>query len=304
MGLPATRIIDAVTTAADLNEAYLATMRDADERKTGQKGLARIRDTWWFAFEERFASEGMRATLDALDLCMDAGRDAMYEKAETHAAEKRFRPGTAGHRQSVTQFLKSNTGKMFERFTGLALAYALLDGDAPYCVTPFTDEWLRHCGEGLERHDFDVHVELGDEELVIPIDADLVAFIPGAADAPVYQLSMKSTLKDRFHNVPFWNLLRLCAVSDDHSHIQAVDPSMLERGKYVAVCSDLAEEQPDFQGESGPRNLLRLDAALLDGAFVTASRARGVSRDSPCLGRNRAAAFHYFSQFAEELSGA
>jgi hypothetical protein len=299
-GAATSRVPSMTPSAKQLNLAYLAKMRSADEARAGQKGLARIRDSWWPSFEERCASEGAAPTLDSLDVCMDAGRTRLYELAGRHAHDSGHTAGGQKHTQVVNQFLKSNTGKMFERFAGLALARALIALDAPFCVTPFTDEWLANCG--LKRNDFLVAVDLGKEHLVTPIDADLVAFRPDDPTAPVYQLSMKSTLKDRFHNVPFWNLLRISALSGQHNHISAWNPDVLARAQYVAICSDLADEQPDFMADAGPRNLLRLDAALLDGAFVTASRARGVSRGSPCLGRNRAAAFHWLSQFAETLA--
>jgi hypothetical protein len=288
--------------ASDLNRAYIAAMEKADDRVSGQLGLARIRRTWWPAFLEAVEENGADASLDALDRCMDKGRKAMYEMAEEYATAKGHEAGSEKYRQIVGQFLKSNTGKMFERFSGLALAYVLLKNDAPYGVIPFSDKWLARSDLDLKRIDFDVTVRLGGEYLKTAIDADLLVLAPGEKDAPIYQLSMKSTLKDRFHNVPFWNLLRLCALSEDHSHIVAANREVLERARYVAICSDLAAEQPDFQGEKGPRNLLRLDAALLDGAFVTASKAKGVSRETPSLGGDRPSAFNYLSQLANDLS--
>jgi hypothetical protein len=134
------------------------------------------------------------------------------------------------------------------------------------------------------------------------IDADLFAFNPENPDLDVYLISIKSTLKDRFHNVPFWNLLRYAALNNVPTNVKAHNEARLRSLKYIAVCSDLAKEQPDFAMEAGPRNLIAIDAALLDGAYVTASKAKGLGQDTLHLGTARKAPFYPLSKFLSHLS--
>jgi len=95
-----------------------------------------------------------------------------------------------------------------------------------------------------------------------------------------------------------WNLLRRAAVSEQaFPEITVESSGILARAKYVAICSDLAQEQPDFGTSGGARMLLQVDAALLDGAYVTASRAQGVASTGRHLGHDREAAFFRLSNF-------
>lgn len=79
--------------------------------------------------------------------------------------------------QAVNQYLKSNTGKMFERLIGLTLAYSLMKSDSKYCVLPFRTDTFNE-SNGLKKEDFAVDVVLGDEKLLTTINADLIAFDP------------------------------------------------------------------------------------------------------------------------------
>ena len=284
-------------TAEELNQLFL------DEMHTGRTStMMLVRDLWWAKYEEDVGNSGILNALDQLDTYMDVGREALFHAALQYASSRGHGLDTDAHRQASMQFLKSNTGKMFERFVGLALSFALAKSNAPYCVLPFRKEMLELC-HGLAREDFAVSFLFGDGSLSTLIDADLFAFNPADSDEDIYLISIKSTLKDRFHNVPFWNLLRRAAVSTDFTDIAANNPDLLRRVKYVAVCSDLANEQPDFGSESGPRNLLKIDAALLDGAYVTASRARGLPADcGGHLGEVREHAFYRYSCFFSHLS--
>ena len=263
--------------------------------------LGRIRDLWWDAFVDCHQREGVEATLDKLDIFMGDGRDRLQAMAQSHA-DANAQGGTSRHTLLVNQFLKSNTGKMFERFIALALAYSLDQVDADYCVQPFRASEIRNA-PGLSRDDFKVTFKFGDGNLYTHIDADVFAFNPTARDADVFMISVKSTLKDRFHNVPFWNLLRRAAVSEDFPEVVAGNLDVLDRLRYVAVCSDLAAEQPDFGTDAGARNLLQVDASLLDGAYVTSSRARGLPSDcTDSLGDIRAHAFYRYSCFYRFLA--
>lgn len=263
--------------------------------------LGRVWDLWWPAFLEHVEAHGPCATLDQLDIFMGAGRDRLIEMAAEEASKKAD-IGSDRHRLLANQFIKSNTGKMFERFVGLALAHCLKLADSAYCIQPFTDPALRR-GLGVDRSQFMVDFKFGDGTLMTAIDADLFAFNPTDQDADIFMISVKSTLKDRFHNVPFWNLLRRVAISGDFPDVEARNFGTLEHVRYVAVCSDLAQEQPDFATDRGARNLLQIDAALLDGAYVTASRARGLPEDcKDHLGDIRQHAFYRYSCFYRYLT--
>jgi hypothetical protein len=232
---------------------------------------------------------------------MFAAQDNFMEMAAQFANGRGHEIGSDPFRIAVTQFVKSNLGKMFERFCGVALAYALEQADGRYCVQPFRNRELAQC-KGLHKDDFRVQVVFGDGQLQTPIDADLFAYNPTNDEDDIFLISVKSTLKDRFHNVPFWNLLRRAAVSRDLHDIRAVDISLLEKVKYIAVCSDIALEQPDFGTDAGARNLLQIDAALLDCAYVTSSRARGLPDDCVAqLSEVRQHAFYRYSCFFDRL---
>lgn len=283
--------------ARNLNGAYLAEMTKPRPLRT----MARIRELWWDDFIDSVNACGPEHTLDRLDTFMAVGRDRLFEMATEHA-DKGADPGTSRHITLRTQFLKSNTGKMFERFVGLALAQCLREADSDYCIQPFVGKAIVKA-PGIERTSFRVNFEFGDGSLYTYIDADIFAYNPTDPDADVYMISVKSTLKDRFHNVPFWNLLRRAAVSDDFPEIAPHDRDVLRRMKYIAVCSDLAEEQPDFGTDRGARNLLQIDASLLDGAYVTSSRALGLPQDcTNHLGDVRQHAFYRYSCFYGSLT--
>ena len=270
-----------------------------------QTGLGRIKELWWPGYLELVDQVGLSTALDRLDECMVAAQNNFMELAAQFANGRGQEIGSDPFRIAVNQFVKSNLGKMFERFCGVALAYALERADGRYCVQPFRNRELAQC-KGLHKNDFRVEVKFGkkseDRKLQTPIDADLFAYNPTNDEDDIFLISVKSTLKDRFHNVPFWNLLRRAAVSRDLHDIRAVDISLLEKVKYIAVCSDIAVEQPDFGTDAGARNLLQIDAALLDCAYVTSSRARGLPDDCVAqLSEVRQHAFYRYSCFFDRL---
>ena len=248
-----------------------------------------------------YVEDGIERALDQADVYM-LGQKELFLAVADEYAQRREAPGTARHALLMNQFVKSNIGKMFEKFAGVALAQALLDSDAPYAVLPFradTVALIQH----KSRDSFRVGFRFGDGSLFTHIDADAFAFNPTNSESPIYFLSMKSTLKDRFHNVPFWNLLRRAAVSDDFPEIIPVDRDALSRLRYIAVCSDFAEEQPDFGTVAGARNLLKIDASLLDGAYVSSSRAGGLPDDCDNhMGDVRPHAFYRYSCFYDYLN--
>lgn len=285
--------------ARAMNRRYLDEMANAD----AASALGRVRDLWWQPFLAACSDSGIPSALDQADVYMLGQKPQFLAVASDYATEK-AEAGSPQHALLVNQFVKSNIGKMFEKFAGVALAYALHEVDADYAVLPFRAGNVSLI-KGKTRSSFRVGFQFGDGSLFTHIDADAFAFCPTDTDAPIYFLSMKSTLKDRFHNVPFWNLLRRAAVSPDFPEIIPADADALARLRYVAICSDFAEEQPDFGTEAGARNLLKVDASLLDGAYVSSSRAGGLPDDcANHLGDVRPHAFYRYSCFFDHLATA
>ena len=289
-----------VTPARTVNDAYIRLMGNAKESRDGQKGLARIRDLWWPHFLQAFGQGPLRA-IDNLDLCMEASRQRFERMAGEYAKSNESSEGSSSSTQRSMQFMKSNTGKMFERFIGLAIAHYLKEVNSRYAVWAFRND-ITQFSPKLHPANYSITVMLGNVSYETPMDSDLAIFNPTDLGETTYLASVKSTLKDRFHNVPFWQLLRRAALSHDFLNIQAKVPGLLEEFKYVGFCTDLAEEQPDFSNVSGPRNLLCLDAALLDGAYVTASKAKGLGQGDNHFGPQRDAPFYPLSKFVEMLS--
>jgi hypothetical protein len=144
---------------------------------------------------------------------MNVGRAELLQMAEDYAEMQAPDGPVSKKLQLRGQFLKSNTGKMFERFVGLALAHVLFVLDSRFCILPFNDRSIR-CSHGLTRESFRVTIQMGSITLRTIIDSDLFIFDPESETSDLFLISIKSTLKDRFHNVPFWNLLRRAAVSE------------------------------------------------------------------------------------------
>jgi hypothetical protein len=282
--------------ASEVNNRYLDTMLKADPVKN--KVLHRVRELWWPHFIKSFELDP-QSSMNQLDLSMNISRTELKNLAEEFAKEKIEDGDLDLIRQRVNQFIKSNTGKMFERFIGLAIAHYLKENNSKYAIWPFRKD-LNHVCNYLKKEQFEINCQLGESIYKTAIDSDLIIFSPENRKSNFYMLSIKSTLKDRFHNVPFWNLLRVCAVHNIHN-LSASDLDILSRVKYVAACTDLAKEQPDFSNHQGPRNLLCLDAAILDGAYVTSSSAVGLGNDDNHFGKNRSQAFYPLSKFIEML---
>jgi hypothetical protein len=92
-------------------------------------------------------------------------------------------------------------------------------------------------------------------------------------------------------------------VDDSFPDVVASNRDHLSRVRYVAICGDIAAEQADFATDAGARNLLQIDAALLDCAYVASSRARGLPDDCQGqLGAVRQHAFYRYACFLEHLT--
>ena len=277
----------------EVNTKYLNLMFDANP-SGNEKVLYRIKELWWEPFLGFYNDDPFLA-LDTLDKSMNEGRGGLQNLAHKYCLEKNYKEGSPKYTQVYNQFMKSNTGKMFERFVGLALAHHFKEVGSEYCLWPFRSDLNSVC-DYLDKDYFSVSTNIGGRfTYTIPIDADIIMFNPAEKEATIYMISVKSTLKDRFHNVPFWNLLRHAAIKNLLPNLTNQNSSWLKNINYIAVCSDLAEEQPDFSRSEGARNLLCLDASLLDGAFVSSSGARGLGREGYPLGFERAHPFYVYS---------
>ena len=286
------------TAFPDFNKWYLETMIKAPKESV----LGRVRTLWWPSFIAKLKNSTSIGFMDSLDIFMDKSRDKLKRMAVIYAKENAPRQRDK-QMQLQNQFLKSNTGKMFERFIGLTIAAALRHFNLPYSIVPFNNEAFALIADKVKMSKEEFTVKINNcEGAESNIDSDLLLFSNDAPDKFVVMISVKSTLKDRFHNVPFWNLLRRCSVSDDFPEIVPTNKTLLRNVYYIAICTDLAEEQPDFASEEGPRNLLQLDASLLDGAFVTASKAKGLNNTLDCFGIKRPYAFNPLTSFINYLA--
>ena len=132
--------------SARINGQYLRMMNTAPQDSV----LARVRDIWWEPYIQTYQDSGA-TSLDSLDLCMDRSRARLNEMAQAYARQKV--PAGTGSRFTlyVNQFLKSNTGKMFERFVGLCIAHHLKTSNSDYCIWPFRDDMRSPPRQSIHR---------------------------------------------------------------------------------------------------------------------------------------------------------
>ena len=199
--------------AHEVNQLYLNSMLGSDPVR--ESVLSRVRDLWWPHFINHFQQNKTDA-IDKLDFAMGRSRDQLRALAEDYAFQKIGNRDSDQYRQRISQFLKSNTGKMFERFIGLSIAHYLKENNSVFAIWPFRKDMEDVCPY-LQRNLFEIDCVLGGTTYKTTIDSDLIVFAPQDEERDFYMLSIKSTLKDRFHNVPFWNLLRICAVNNLHN---------------------------------------------------------------------------------------
>jgi hypothetical protein len=298
MPSPPDQLVRSTLGPKNFNTLYLDSMANAGK----DTALGRVYSLWWPNFSKKLEESDSLELMDSLDRFMDESRTDLQALAMVYARDN---APTSPEKQMQlrNQFLKSNTGKMFERFIGLTLAAVFNKLDLPYTIIPFNQTWLSATKKhtNLTKEDFAIRVT-NCEGSKSYVDADLFLFSNADPSAFSVMVSIKSTLKDRFHNVPFWNLLRRCAFSAEFKEIEPANERVLANVYYVAICSDLAEEQPDFASEFGPRNLLQLDASLLDGAYVSASKAKGLQFTETCFGINRPNAFNPLTSFIQFLA--
>lgn len=285
-------------TSQAVNKSYLSHLTNPDSPDV----FGLIAKYWWTEFVDQYTKDPI-ACIDQLDCAMASARLDFNESAEKYATDLGYEVGTREHYVRVSQALKSRTGKMFERFIGLAIAHILLEKGSRFAVAGFGSQsaaWAPHAAPSA----YEISTGIGAVGYKTAVDADLIIFNPMDEDDDTFLVSIKSSLKDRFHNVAFWNVARLAALSNDTSwgRLGCSNPDALRKAKYVAICSDLSDEQPDFANPKGPRNLLCFDAALLDGAYVTSSKARGLVKSTNHLGQGRDFPFSPLSDLMTHLT--
>ncbi len=200
-----------------------------------------------------------RPAIKALDCLSDVFLEA-------YPAVKADIDATATSEQSARQAVKSNAGKIFERYVGYALATALTGtGWAVWHNRQDAKDWL-----GLDPADYlSITKVFEDEEIPVDIEGDLLITRPGDEDSPLMVVSIKSTLKDRLHNVTMWQLAKDIALDPHLSKklsLTAKNPEKLARVIYCLACADTAQEQPDLAAE--PRRKIKFDVSFLNYAFA------------------------------------
>lgn len=256
--------------ATEINNAYLADLKKSE-------GIVFTRLQEFIVprheakIEELKASGEQKPAFKALDFVGDILR-AAYPQVKADIETKIPIPDSADEKtrvkveQSRRQAVKSNAGKIFERYVGYALATALQG-----------TEWAvwhnRRDAKTLLGFDPSQHLlitkQFEDEEIAVEIEGDLLIARPGDPDSPIILFSIKSTLKERLHNVTMWQLAKNIALDPDMSKkmgLVAKNPSKLERVLYCLACSDTAQEQPDLAKE--PRRKIKFDVSFLDYAFA------------------------------------
>ena len=263
-------------TADEVNQRYLESLAKKSKGKRGGVVYRRLLESVAPLHEERITrlqAEGHPSpAIGALDSLGDILRAAygpvladiersLPEQPDASEEEK------AKLRQKRMQAVKSNAGKIFERYVGYAIARALVgtgwavwhnSRDAKRVFGFDPREWLT------------VTKEFGDNTVTVDIEGDLLIARPNDEHGSLVLLSVKSSLKDRLHNVPMWNLVKEIALDDGMSRklgLTARNPDKLRRVVYCLACSDIAEEQRDLDVD--PRAKIKFDVALLDYAFAS-----------------------------------
>ena len=261
--------------------------------------VERINRLWWPNYLT-MASKNRKDAINKLDLAM-GGPGPLRNEARSFCLESGEIEGTPRFIQRFNQFLKSNTGKMFERLIIFSISENLLHHDSDFVCLPYVKSVKELMSE--DPNIFNINVTLGEKNFFSDLDADAVVFNPeNPLDNEIYFLTMKSTLKDRLHSAIFLNLLRYVALGDSQERVTSNSPEILHRLNYVLVCTVLAEEQPDLNSEDGPICMIGLDVALLDGAFVTGDTVKAVGNEGPFFGKGRSHPFHWLSRFIDMLT--
>lgn len=261
-----------ILTADEINKAYLADLEKAD-------GLVFTRLKRFVAprHEEKiktFIDEGEEyPAIKALDFLGNILLEA-YPEVQADIETENPLPDDTDDKariklveQSRRQAVKSNAGKIFERYVGYALAKALQG--TRWAVWHNRKDAKEKFGFVPSEYLSIVKQLKGNEEIDVEIEGDLLISRPGVPDYPLIVISIKSTLKDRLHNVTMWQLAKNISLDENMSKtlgLVAKNPQKLRRVYYCLACADIAQEQRDLQ--TTPRRKIKFDVSFLDFAFA------------------------------------
>lgn len=258
-------------TADEINTAYLADLEKSE-------GLVFTRLKRFLAprHEEKiktFTNEGEEhPAIKALDFLGNILLEA-YPEVKADIENEIPLPADADENvrkkleQSRRQAVKSNAGKIFERYVGYALAKALQG--TGWAVWHNRQDAKKILGFAPSEYLSIVKQLKDNEEIAVEIEGDLLISRPGVPDYPLIVVSIKSTLKDRLHNVTMWQLAKNIALDENMSKtlgLVAKNPQKLNQVYYCLACADIAQEQRDL--EKAPRRKIKFDVSFLDFAFA------------------------------------
>jgi hypothetical protein len=215
--------------------------------------------------EGRDAAEATRLAVDSCsEILLAARADVMGDFASTLPAGL----SEEARVQKMMQASKSNAGKIFERFSALAISRALANTSwAVWKDTADLEEVL-----GVPKTELlDVTRDAFGKRVEVLLEADYLVFQPERPLESLVFVSTKSSMKDRLHNVTMWAVLLETLRNEEarrHLRLNAAHLETLKRSRYVLVTGDLAVEQPDLRGSADARALLQFDASFCDAAFA------------------------------------
>jgi hypothetical protein len=260
-----------ILTADEINNAYLADLEKAE-------GLVFTRLKRFVAprHEKKiktFINKGEEhPAIKALDFLGNILQEA-YPEVQADIETEIPIPANADDKvrtkleQSRRQAVKSNAGKIFERYVGYALAKALQG--TGWAVWHNRQDAKEKLGFAPSEYLSIVKQLKDNEEIAVEIEGDLLISRPGVPDYPLIVVSIKSTLKDRLHNVTMWQLAKNISLDENMSKklgLVAKNPQKLNRVYYCLACADIAQEQRDLQ--TTPRRKIKFDVSFLDFAFA------------------------------------
>jgi hypothetical protein len=202
--------------------------------------------------------------------------------------------------QKMMQASKSNAGKIFERFSALAISRALAGTDwAVWKDTTDLGDVL-----GVPKAELlDVRREAFGKHVKVLLEADYLIFQPARPLETLVFASTKSSMKDRLHNVTMWAILLETLRNDvarRHLRLSAAHLDTLKRSRYILITGDFAAEQPDLRGDGDPRALLQFDASFCDAAFAAVTQEWNPGLKSS-VSEVRETAFYRLSALPEYL---
>lgn len=284
-------------TSDQINEAYINSLDDASgevfrrlKEYVAPRHIAKIQE-----LQSSGVEKPAFKSLDYLgDILLDSYADVRGDIRRSLTAKQGNTPNPEKLEQSVMQGIKSNAGKIFERYVGYALALAL--NGTGWAVWHNRQDAKEMFGFNTSET-LQVYTEFNGQEISIDIEGDVLIARPNEPESPLIVVSIKSTLKDRLHNVALWGLVKRVAsnqIASEAVSLKARHPEKLRRVVYILACADTAQEQRDLA--EAPRRKIQFDVALLDFAFaaVSTAEAQHLSQEISDSGRG-ADLFHRLS---------